>query len=383
MRNAAEYFRSWFGSSESVARARPDRWLWIPATVLVVLGLLMVLNTTYFMSAQSSGSPFLYFKRQLVNIALGTVALVVLSSFSLRGLRRLAVPMMLAAVIMMAALWVPGLGLVRGGARRWLRLGPVVAEPSELLKLAMVFFLARFLSNREERMSRFSTGPLPVFLIIGPLALIVLKQPDFGATVMLGLLLFAMLYAAGARPAHLGAAGGIALGGLAFQAVHEAYRMKRLTTFLDPWATARGAGFQLIQSFIALGAGGKWGVGLGAGRQKMFYLPQAHTDFVFAVVGEEFGVAGALAVIALFCVILLRGMRIARREPDSFGSLLAVGITALLSLQAVINMAVVIGLVPTKGLPLPFLSYGGSAMIVSLAALGVLIGLGRRPAAVA
>lgn len=383
MRNAAEYFRSWFGSSESVARARPDRWLWIPATVLLVLGLLMVLNTTYFMSAQSSGSPFLYFKRQLVNIALGMVALVVLSSFSLRGLRRLAMPMMLAAVIMMVALWLPGLGLVRGGARRWLRLGPVVAEPSELLKLAMVFFLARFLSNREERMSRFSTGPLPVFLIIGPLALIVLKQPDFGATVMLGLLLFAMLFAAGARPGHLGAAGGIALAGLAFQAVHEAYRVKRLTAFLDPWATARGAGFQLIQSFIALGAGGKWGVGLGAGRQKMFYLPQAHTDFVFAVVGEEFGIAGALAVIALFCVILLRGMRIARREPDSFGSLLAVGITALLSLQAVINMAVVIGLVPTKGLPLPFLSYGGSAMIVSLAALGVLIGLGRRPAAVA
>jgi cell division protein FtsW len=210
--------------------------------------------------------------------------------------------------------------------------------------------------------------------------LIVLEQPDFGATVMIAALLFAMLWAAGARPCHLGAVAGAALPMLVFQAGHQAYRMRRLSSFLDPWQTARGAGFQLIQSFIALGAGGEWGVGLGAGRQKMFYLPQAHTDFVFAVIAEEFGIAGALAVMLLFGVILLRGMRIARTEPDSFASLLAVGLTALLSLQALINIAVVVGLVPTKGLPLPFLSYGGSAMVMSLGALGALLGLGRRKA---
>ncbi len=156
--------------------------------------------------------------------------------------------------------------------------------------------------------------------------------------------------------------------------------MRRLSAFLDPWQTARGAGFQLIQSFIALGAGGGWGVGLGAGRQKMFYLPQAHTDFVFAVVGEEFGLLGAVAVLMLFGTILIRGMRVAHEEPDPFASLLAVGLTALLTLQALVNMAVVIGLVPTKGLPLPFLSYGGTSMVMAMAALGTLLALARRPA---
>jgi cell division protein FtsW len=253
-------------------------------------------------------------------------------------------------------------------------------EPSELLKMAMVFFLAENLSKRGDRMTSFTAGPLPAVVAVSGLALVVLKQPDFGATVMIAALLFAMLWAAGARPRHLAAVAGGAVPILIFQAAHQAYRMRRLSSFLDPWQTARGAGFQLIQSFIALGAGGEWGVGLGAGRQKMFYLPQAHTDFVFAVIAEEFGIAGALIVIALFAVILFRGMRIARTEPDSFASLLAVGLTALLSLQALINIAVVIGLVPTKGLPLPFLSYGGTAMVMSLSALGALLGLGRRRA---
>ena len=164
------------------------------------------------------------------------------------------------------------------------------------------------------------------------------------------------------------------------QTMAKAYRMRRVTAFLHPWETARGAGFQLIQSFIALGAGGGWGVGLGEGRQKMFYLPEAHTDFIFAVVGEEFGILGGVVVVALFCVILFRGMRIAQEEPDPFASLLAVGLTASLSLQALINMAVVIGMIPTKGLPLPFLSYGGTAIMMSMAALGALLALGRRPA---
>jgi cell division protein FtsW len=197
---------------------------------------------------------------------------------------------------------------------------------------------------------------------------------------MLVLILFAMLFAAGARPVHLGAAGGAALAILTLQAVAKPYRMRRFAAFLDPWRTARGAGFQLIQSFIALGNGGGWGQGLGAGRQKMFYLPQAHTDFVFAVVVEDLGIAGALAIFILFGMILFRGMRIAREEPDTFASLLATGLTALLSLQALINMAVVIGLVPTKGLPLPFLSYGGTSIVMALAELGVLLSLSRRPA---
>lgn len=380
MRSAATYFKSWFGRFEAVSYRRPDPWLWLPAAALLVLGLLMVLNTTYFLSLEKTGDGLHHFKLQLVHIALGFIVLVVLSQLSLAGLRRLVVPLLAVSLLMLIAVWIPGLGVVRGGARRWLRLGPAVVEPSEFVKLALVFLLADFLSRRQERMPSFKSGPLPAFLIVGPIALMVLKQPDFGTSVMIVLLLFAMLYAAGARPAHLGATGAAAIFVLAMQAVSKSYRMRRLTSFLDPWQTARGAGFQLIQSFIALGAGGGWGVGLGAGRQKMFYLPQAHNDFIFAVVGEELGLVGAIGVIVLFGVILLRGMRIAHEEPDPFGSLLAAGLTALLTLQALVNIAVVIGLLPTKGLPLPFLSYGGTAILATMAALGALLALGRRPA---
>ncbi|HUO06414.1 MAG TPA: putative lipid II flippase FtsW [Candidatus Binataceae bacterium] len=380
MQNAETYLKIWFGRFDAVSHRRPDPWLWAPAAMLLLLGLWMVLNTTYFPGLEKTGDAFHFFKLHLIHIAAGFVVLAVLSQFSLAGLRRLAKPLFFISVAMLILIHVPGLGVVRGGARRWLKLGPLILEPSDLVKFSLVFYLAEFLSRRQPRIRSFADGPLAAFLIVGPVALLVLKQPDFGTTVMIALILFAMLFAAGARGWHLAAAGSGAACIIAFQAVAKSYRMKRLTTFLDPWATARGAGFQLIQSFIALGEGGSWGVGLGAGRQKMFYLPESHTDFIFAVIGEEFGLLGSAAVILLFLLILFRGMRIAHDEPDPFASLLAVGLTALLSLQAVINVAVVIGLVPTKGLPLPFLSYGGTSIIMAMAALGALLALGRRPA---
>jgi cell division protein FtsW len=380
MRSAVTYLKSWFGRFEAVSHRRPDPWLWLPAMALVMLGCLMVLNTTYFMSQEKTGDAFHFFKLHLLHLGVGLLMLVALSQFSLRGLRRIVFPLFSVSVAMLVMLYVPHLGIVRGGARRWLRLGPYICEPVEFVKLAVVFFLAEFLSKRQERMRAFNQGPLLAFLIIGLIALMVLKQPDLGNTVMIALVLFVMLYAAGAQVKHLSMAGGAALCLLVLQTMAKAYRMRRITAFLHPWETARGAGFQLIQSFIALGAGGGWGVGLGEGRQKMFYLPEAHTDFIFAVVGEEFGILGGVVVVALFCVILFRGMRIAQDEPDPFASLLAVGLTASLSLQALINMAVVIGMIPTKGLPLPFLSYGGTAIMMSMAALGALLALGRRPA---
>jgi cell division protein FtsW len=380
MRNGAGYLKSWFGRFEAVGYRRPDPWLWLPAAALLLLGLLMVLNTTYFLGLAKTGDPFHFFKQHLARIVAGLLFMLLLSQFSLTGLRRLVVPLTVISLLMLVMVYMPGLGLVRGGARRWLRLGPLVLEPSEFVKLALVFLLADFLSRRAERMRSFAHGALPAFLFVGPIALVLLKQPDFGSTVMISVILFVMLYTAGAELKHLGVAGAGALCLLGFQAFAKSYRMKRMTTFLDPWIVARGAGFQLVQSFIALGAGGGWGVGLGAGRQKMFYLPQSHSDFIFAVVGEEFGIAGAAVVMVLFCVILFRGMRIAHEEPDGFASLLAVGLTSLLSLQALINMSVVIGMIPTKGLPLPFLSYGGSAIVVAMAALGALLALGRRPA---
>jgi cell division protein FtsW len=357
----------------------PDQWLCVPAAVLLLVGTLMVLNTTYFLGRAKTGDGFHFFKQQMIHIAVGLALGASLSQLSLAGLRRLVAPIAILSSALLAAIWIPGIGLVRGGARRWIRIGPMLAEPSELLKLGLVFFLADFLSRREARMRELKAGVLPTTFIVLPLLAMLLKQPDFGSAVIIVMLVFAMLLAAGARLKHLAGTAGIALSGLAMQAMAKPYRIRRFAAFLDPWRAARGAGFQLIQSFIALGEGGKWGQGLGAGRQKMFYLPQAHTDFVFAVVTEDFGLLGGLAILALFAVMLLRGLRMAHAEPDPFASLLGVGVSSLFALQVLINIAVVVGLVPTKGMPLPFLSYGGSSIVMALAQLGVLLALSQRP----
>src|SRR5579875_338680 len=359
---------------------RLDPLLYLPAAILLLVGTLMVLDTTYFLARTKLGDPFYFFKAQLLHIGLGVLVSALLSQFSRSGLRRLAGPLTVMAVAMMVAVWIPGLGIVRGGARRWVRLGPLLAEPAELLKFAMVFSLADYLARRGVQIYRVQAGLLPIAVALLPIVALLLKEPDFGSAVSVAILAFVMLLAAGARLKHLATGGAIVLAALGLQIIAQPYRIRRLTAFIDPWRTARGAGFQLIQSYIALGAGGEWGVGLGAGRQKMFYLPQAHNDFIFAVIGEELGIVGAIVVILLFIVILFRGMRIAHDEPDPFASLLAVGLTALLTLQALINIAVVIGLIPTKGLPLPFLSYGGTAMIMAMGTLGALLALGRRPA---
>ncbi|HEX4211022.1 MAG TPA: putative peptidoglycan glycosyltransferase FtsW, partial [Candidatus Binataceae bacterium] len=334
MQNVGEYFRNWFGRSDAIRYRRPDPWLLVPASALLALGLLMVLNTTYFLGQERNGEPFHLFKLQLEHIAAGAVALMLLSQFSVAGLRRLTLPLMVLATGLLIAIWIPGLGVTRSGARRWVRIGPMLAEPSELVKFAIVFFLADFIARRQDVLDQFKRGPLPAMIVTGIVALLVLMQPDFGTTVIIALILFAMLFAGGVRAQHLAGTGAAALVILMLQAVAKPYRLRRLETFINPWRTARGAGFQLIQSFIALGEGGKWGTGLGAGRQKMFYLPAAHTDFVFAVVTEEFGMVGAAVVLALFGIILVRGLRIAHEEQDSFASMLAVGLTAMIAMQA-------------------------------------------------
>jgi cell division protein FtsW len=380
MRNAGGYFRSWFGRFERLTLRPADWWLAAPAGALLILGLLMALDTTYFLSQAKTGDGFHFFKLHVAHIAAGLGLCLLLSQFSLAGLRRLVLPFGLGAIALSIMVWIPGLGITRGGARRWVRLGPLLAEPSELVKLALVFFLAAYFAKRRERMASFVEGPLWPCVMVAPFAAITLCQPDFGATAMIVVILWTMLFVAGARMSHLALAGGGALTALALLAVAEPYRMRRLTGFIDPWQTAQDAGFQLMQSFMALGAGGIWGRGLGGGRQKLFYLPAAHTDFVFAVLTEDLGLIGAAAVLALFAMILIRGMRIAHDEPDPFASLLAAGLTLALTLQALINMAVVIGLAPTKGLPIPFLSYGGTSTVTTLAEFGALLALSRRPA---
>ena len=275
---AGDGLRSCFERFELAAPLKADPWLWGAAAALILLGLMMVLNTTYFLGLEKSGDPFRFFERQLLNLAAGLVVMFLAAQFSLRGLRQVALPLMIIVAVLLLAVWVPGIGITRGGARRWLRAGPILLEPSELVKFGSVFFLARYLSAHQEEL-QVPKILVPAFAVIGGLALLLLKQPDFGAAVMLTLVLFTMLFVAGASSKHLGLAGGAALVALVIQAGRRAYRMRRLSAFLNPWQTAQSSGFQLIQSFIAFGAGGGWGVGLGASRQKMFYLPQAHTDF--------------------------------------------------------------------------------------------------------
>jgi len=272
---------------------------------------------------------------------------------------------------------VPGIGVERGGARRWLGFGPLSLQPSELAKIALVLYLAHSLVKKRERVTTFTLGVLPHCLVGGAVAGLALLEPDFGTAVLAGGVLVCMLFVGGVPARYLLAPAVAAVPALAFLVMREPYRLKRVLAFLDPELDPLGINFQLKQSFIAFGSGGVWGVGLGESRQKMFYLPEAHTDFIYSVVGEELGLAGAVLVLGLFAIVGVRGFRIALRHPDPFASLLAFGLTLSLVLQAVVNVGVVLGCLPTKGLALPFVSYGGSAMMASLVQIGMLLALAR------
>ena len=344
---------------------------------LVGLGVVMVFNVSYFYGQERFGDGLLFFRKHLVSIALGTVVAFVASRLPAETYRRAAYPLLLVAVASLVLVLLPGIGVARGGARRWLHLGPLALQPSEAAKVALVLYLARSLSKKGERVQDFMVGVVPHCLVIGLVAGLLLLEPDFGTAALAVGLLFLMLFAGGVRARHLAVPVLAALPLVLFEATRAGYRAKRLLAFLNPALDPRGIGFQLMQSFIAFGSGRLWGVGLGESRQKMFYLPEAHTDFIFSVVGEELGLAGALVVLGLFGVIAARGLRTALRHPDPFASLAAFGVTVSLVLQALVNAGVVLGCLPTKGLVLPFLSYGGSAMIAALTQVGVLLALAR------
>jgi cell division protein FtsW len=356
---------------------RPDLWLLIATAGLVGLGIVMVFNASYFFAQDRYGDPFLFFRKQLFALGCGAAMLVVISHVRLEWFERLAAPLMICAMVALALVLIPGIGIVRGGARRWVGFGAFSFQPSEFAKIAVVLYLARSISRKRDRMGQFMLGVLPHLVVVGFCAVLIARQPDFGTAAILVLVLALMLFGGGARPVHLLGLAVSVLPVVVVAIVWAPYRMQRILAFLDPWSYSRNIAFQLVQSLIAFGSGGLTGVGLGESQQKMFFLPEAHTDFLFALIGEELGVCGALLVLALFAVVGMRGFRIALRHPDSFASLLAFGTTLVILLQAVVNVGVVVGLLPTKGLALPFLSYGGSALIGSLMQVGILSALSR------
>jgi len=358
--------------------AGADRWMFFAVLALLGIGITMVLSTSYLYSQERFLDGTYLFRKQLVAVGVGLVCLFVSALIPPRLYRRMAYPLLGLSLVTLVMVLVPEIGLSRGGSRRWLPLGNFAFQPAELAKLALVFYLARSLGKKEEQGKPSSIRLLPYLIVGGVFLGLVLMEPDFGGAAILGGLVVLVLFVAGVRLVHLFGIGIAALPLLAFVLVGADYRMRRLTAFLDPWGDAGNAGFQVVQSYIAFGSGRVWGQGLGQSRQKLFYLPEAHTDFIFSVIGEELGLLGALLVLALFGVLLWRGYRMATQIEDPFCQYLAFGLSSLFGLQALIHMGVVMGLMPTKGLVLPFISYGGSAMVVNLAAAGILLGLSRR-----
>ena len=341
--------------------------------LLLMLGVVMVYSASAVYAGARLGDPLWFLKRQAAGALVGLAALLGAMKLGYRRLESLAVPLVLISLALLALLQVPGFGVTAGGARRWLRLGFLTFQPSELGKIALVIWLARSLARKQERIRVFSVGFLPHLIMLGLFSVLLMLEPDFGTTVVLGVVTFAILFVAGARLTWLMALAGAAAPVLALLVWRSPYRIQRVLTFLDPWKDPRGHGYQTVESLLGFGAGGAFGVGLGESHQKLFFLPAAHTDFILSIVGEELGFAGVAGVLLLFAVIVWRGVRAAHAAPEAFGCWIALGLTLLLGVEALVNSGMALALLPTKGMALPFLSYGMSSVIASCAAAGILL----------
>lgn len=357
-------------------RSRPDWVVLVAALGLTGLGLVLVYSTSSPLSfGKGNADSWAYLKRSLVYAALGGGVCFAAARTRPESLRPWAYPAIFVGVVLLALCWVPGFGVTVKGAHRWVRLLGIRFQPSEVAKIGVILFLAHSLSKRGDRVKTFSYGLLPNILIPAVPIGLVLLEPDLGTAAVISAVVAAMAFAGGVRPRHLAVCLAPVLPAAIYLLWFVSFRRERILAFLDPWNHAQGAGFQLVQSLLAFGTGGIWGVGLGAGGQKLYYLPEAHTDFILAIWAEEKGLVGVLAALALTAALVFRGYRIAARQVDPFPRLLAVGISTWIGLQAGLNALVVTGCLPTKGLPYPFLSYGGTGLVVCLAAAGFLAGL--------
>ena len=359
-------------------KLQADEWLFAATAALALFGVVMVYSASADISFHQFGSQYYYVARQAV-WTVGGLALMLAASqvdYRLFSRRFVVIGLLVTTVLLLVAVF--GFPPVNG-ARRWIRLpGGFTFQPSEFSKIVLAIFLARLLERRAGEEASFKRTFVPCLVVTGVLAGLVAKEPDLGTAMMLGVVCLVMLYTAGARIAHLGMLGGLGLAGVVVMLITSPWRMGRIWAYLRPWDDAQGKGFQVVQSLIAVGSGGTNGLGFAEGRQKMFFLPFAHSDYIFAVVGEELGLVGALTVLAVFALFLWRGVRAVRRAPDRFGMLLGMGIVTGIVAQALFNMSVVLSLVPSKGIPLPFISYGGSSMLLTLGAVGVLLNISQQ-----
>lgn len=356
-------------------RVHIDSWLLFCVVMLVGLGVTMNYSASAVLAQERYGDSYFFLKRTLGFALLGFTAMVFTTRFAYGRYRSLVYPILVLTMLMVGAVFVPGVGRTIGGANRWIHLGPVTFQPSEAAKLAMIIFLAYSLEKKSRHIRSFGVGFLSHMIFMGVVAGCILYQKDLGAATTIAVITWFMMFVAGVRVPYLVSVGILALPVIGMLVAGTGYRRRRILAFLNPWSDQYGSGYQIIQSFLAFNEGGWFGKGLGQGQQKLFYLPEAHTDFIFSVIGEELGLLGVLLIIGLFCFFCYRGLRISLGAPDMFGRYLAIGCTMLIGLEAALNMAVVMGMLPTKGLTLPFISYGGSSLVVSLAAVGVLLNI--------
>ncbi|MBD0315371.1 MAG: putative lipid II flippase FtsW [Nitrospiraceae bacterium] len=361
----------------AIKRVAMDHTLLIITMTLALIGVVMVFSASAVVAGNRFHDSGYFLKRQLAWLTFGFLLLHLASHIDYVWWKRLSIPLLGLIVVLLVMVLVPSLGVAVKGARRWLRLGPISIQPAEMVKLITVIYLAAYLTKKEDRITIFRSGLLPALIVVGLLSGLVLLEPDLGTVVVMGTVTVGLLFLGGARMTHLLALGLCAVPAVLVLVLGSSYRRQRLLTFLAPWKDASDAGFQITQSFLALGSGGSFGVGLGEGKQKLFFLPEAHTDFVLALVGEELGLVGTGVIVLLFALFVIRGFQIAVRARVPFGRYLGMGITLLIGIQALVNACVVTGLVPTKGLTLPFVSYGGSSLVISLLGVGILLNISR------
>ena len=355
----------------------PDFILFFTVIGMLAIGVVMVFSSSAVSAQVNFQDKYYFLKRQLVWVALGLTVMLLLMNVDYHIWRKGSKPFLLFTIVLLVLVLIPGLGKVVNGARRWLGFGSLYIQPSELAKLAMALYCADNLARNQENIKKFVKGIVPILALLLVIFGLILKEPDLGTSLAIGGMVFIMLYAAGAKLSHLLSLGATGVVGVIAAIVAEPYRMKRLLAFSDPWSDPLDTGYHIIQSLYALGSGGLFGVGLGRSREKFLYLPEPHTDFIFAILGEEMGFLGTATVMLLFFLLAWRGFRVAMAAPDIFGSMLATALTTVITMQALMNIAVVTASMPVTGIPLPFISFGGSALIFNLAGVGILLNISR------
>jgi len=364
--------------SQNENTARYDSLILTAVLFLTGIGVIMVYSAGSAIAIKNYGSEYFFLRKQFTFALLGGIVMIVFRNIPYQWYRKLAYPGLIVCMILLISIFFPGFGHRAGGAVRWIHIWGISFQPSEIARFAIILYLAYSLDKKKERLRSFSIGIIPHVLCVGTFLILIALQPDFGSVVIIATLTFLMLFSGGIPISHLLGCVLLFIPTAYYLVINAPYRLQRILTFLNPWQYRTEAGYQIIHSLMAFGSGGFWGAGLGKSYQKLFYLPEPHTDFIFSVIGEELGLIGVVVILTLYGLIIWRGFAISLNIDNIFGSCLALGFTIAVALQVCVNMSVTLGLLPTKGLTLPFLSYGGTSLICHMAVMGILMNIGSQ-----